>query len=77
MNQIIDADGLKISLLSDGELKALKSKGVDLSCDSDWWLRDEARKGFKYATPDANVETAGDIHVRDKGVRPAIWINLE
>lgn len=77
LSQIIDTDGLKISLLSDGELKVLKSKGVDLSCDSDWWLRDEARKGFKYATPDANVESAGDIHVRDKGVRPAIWINLE
>lgn len=77
LSQIIDTDGLKISLLSDGELKTLKSKGVDLSCDFDWWLRDEARKGFKYATPDANVEDAGDIHVRDKGVRPAIWINLE
>lgn len=77
LNQIIETDGLKISLLSDGELRSLKSKGIDLSCDSDWWLRDEARKGFKYATPDANIENAGDIHVRDKGVRPTIWISLE
>lgn len=77
LNQIIETDGLKVALLSESEVKSLKAKGVDLTSESDWWLKSEARKGFKYATPDANVESAGDIHVRDKGVRPSIWINLE
>lgn len=77
LNQIIETDGLKVSLLSESEVQTLKSKGVDLTTDSDWWLKSEARKGFKYATSDVKVESAGDIHVRDKGVRPSIWINLE
>ena len=77
LRQIVETDGLKISLLSESEVQNLKSKGVDLSSDSDWWLKSESKQGFKYATPDAKVESAGDIHVRDKGVRPAIWINLE
>ena len=77
LDQIIETGGVNVFLLSEADVNRLKSKGVDLSADTDWWLKSESNKGFKYATSDGKVESAGDIHLRDKGVRPAIWINLK
>ena len=73
----MDTDSLKVFLLSKEEIQSLKSSGKDFSSDSEWWIRSEGGKGFKYVTTDGVVKDGGDIHLRDKGVRPAIWINLQ
>ena len=76
ISKIIETDGYKAFLLSEEDVNRLRNSGVDLSSDSDWWIRTETNKGFKYVTKEGNVADGGDIHLRDKGVRPAVWISL-
>ena len=64
-------------LLSDDDVERIKKNGVDLKSDSEWWIRTESSIGFKYVSESGDVTDSGDIHLRDKGVRPAIWINLK
>ena len=79
IGRIIEIDGMKVSLLSDVQATAFQENGADLSADGDWWLRteDSGDIKFKYATVDGTIEETGDVHLRDKGVRPAIWVSLE
>ena len=77
MGKILDSEPLKVFLLSKEEIQSLKASGKDFSSDSEWWIRSEGGKGFKYVTTDGVVKDGGDIHLRDKGVRPAIWMNLQ
>ena len=76
LGKMMEIDGLKVSLLSESEVNSLLKDGVDLSCDSEWWIKSESGSGFRYITTGGTVEKAGDIHLRDKGVRPVIVINL-
>jgi len=77
LSKIIVTNGEKAYLLSESEVKELKDKGVDLTSKSDWWICTEGKNGFKYVTQAGEISTSGDIHLRDKGVRPAMWINLK
>ena len=74
--QIITIDGEKIFLLSEETVTALKKAKVDIKCDSDWWIAQESNTGFKYVDKNGNIVKAGDLAIRDKGVRPSIWISL-
>ncbi len=76
-SKIIETEGKKVFLLSDDDVERIKKNGVDLKSDSEWWIRTESSIGFKYVSESGDVTDSGDIHLRDKGVRPAIWINLK
>ena len=76
-DQILTVDGVKIFLLSEKTVNELKNAKVDIKCDSDWWIAQESNTGFKYVDKNGKIVKAGDLAIRDKGVRPAIWISLE
>ena len=77
LSQIIPTEGLNVFILSEEDVERLTEMEADLSAKEDWWLRSESDTGFKYATAAGTVEDAGDLHFRDKGVRPAVWIDLK
>lgn len=77
LNKIIETDGLTVFLLNKTEVDDLLNKGVDIATDSDWWICSESKKGFKYVTANGQIKNRGDLSFRDKGVRPAIWIDLK
>lgn len=77
LSKIIDTEGKKIFLLSEDDVNRLKNSGVDLTLDTDWWISSDARIGYKYVSASGEISSIGDIHLRDKGVRPAIWITLK
>lgn len=75
--KIIKKGEFEVFLLGEDDVNRLTNNGVDLSTTSDWWICTESRIGFKYVTADGKIATGGDLHLRDKGVRPAIWIKLK
>ena len=79
-NQILptDTDGTqdKVFLLSVEEIVGLVGS-VKYKTEGEWWTRTSSKDGVKYMTASGWVVSKGDEVVRDKGVRPAIWISLE
>ena len=66
----------KVFLLSVDEMEAL-SYTVLFKTSDEWWTRTATDDGIMYTSPTGWVIASGDQVVRDKGVRPAIWISLE
>ena len=77
LSKIIDTEGKKVFLLSEEDVNRLKNIGADLSIDSDWWISSGGNIGYKYVSTGGEISNVGDIHLRDKGVRPALWITLK
>lgn len=77
LERIMPIMGSKVFILTDADVKRLTNMNADLKADTDWWLQSETGTGFKYATSDGTIEDAGDLHFREKGVRPAIWVYLK
>ena len=79
-NQILSTDAGttkdKVFLLSVDEIVNLAKK-VRFSTEEEWWTRTSAENGIKYMTATGWVISKGDQVVRDKGVRPTIWISLD
>lgn len=79
-NQILSTDtGVsndKVFLLSVDEIVDL-AKTVKFSTEEEWWTRTSAETGIKYMTATDWVISKGDQVLRDKGVRPTIWISLD
>lgn len=68
----------KIFLFSLDEMVDLvKSEKITFKTTDEWWTRTSSEDGIMYATSKGWVKAAGDQVVRDKGVRPAIWISLD
>lgn len=78
-NQIVLTDtgstNDKVFLLSVDEVEEL-SQSVGFTTEEEWWTRTSSEDGIQYMTADGCVISTGDQVVRDKGVRPAIWIYL-
>lgn len=67
----------KIFLFSLDEMVDLvNSEKITFKTTDEWWTRTSSEDGIMYATSKGWVKAAGDQVVRDKGVRPAIWISL-
>lgn len=66
----------KVFLLSVDEIVEL-AKTVRFKTEEEWWTSTSAENGIKYMTATGWVISKGDQVVRDKGVRPAIWISLD
>ena len=77
MVRIISTDGGKVFLLNQASVEELISDNVDLSAGTDWWIAEKSDTGFMYVTAAGELNTEGDLVVRDKGVRPAIWLSLK
>ena len=68
----------KIFLFSlDEMVELVNSEKITFKTTDEWWTRTSSEDGIMYATAKGWVKAAGDQVVRDKGVRPAIWISLE
>lgn len=74
---ISTTDGDKVFLFDQAAVKDLLSENVDLSAGTDWWIAEKSNTGFMYVTAAGELNTKGDLVVRDKGVRPAIWLSLK
>ena len=79
-NQILPTDtgdtDDKVFLLSVDEMVEL-AKTVTFKTSEEWWTRTATDDGIMYTAPTGWVKAEGDQVVRDKGVRPSIWISLE
>lgn len=79
-NQILVTETLKTSdkvfLLNTEEIDEL-SKSVNFSTSEEWWTRTAIDNCIIYMSSTGWLKAEGDQVVRDKGVRPAIWINLK
>lgn len=79
-NQILSTDtgdtSEKVFLLSVDEMVEL-AKTVTFKTSEEWWTRTATDDGIMYTAPTGWVKAEGDQVVRDKGVRPSIWISLE
>ena len=68
----------KVFLFSlDEMVELVNSEKITFKTTDEWWTRTSSEDGIMYATAKGWVKAAGDQVVRDKGVRPAIWISLE
>lgn len=79
-NQIISTDtgdtNDKVFLLSVDEMDEL-SDTVLFKTTDEWWTRTFTDNGVMYSSTTGWVVAEGDLIVRDKGVRPTVWISLE
>lgn len=67
----------KIFLFSQDEMDELaNSEQITFMATDEWWTRTSSENGIVYVTSRGWVNADGDQVVRDKGVRPAIWISL-
>ena len=66
----------KVFLLDVDEMVAM-SQDVLFKTTDEWWTRTSSENGIMYTTAVGWVTAEGDLIVRDKGVRPSIWISLE
>lgn len=66
----------KVFLFSIDEMDELSYTKTFKTTD-EWWTRTSIDDGIMYASPSGWVTAEGDQVVRDKGVRPSIWISLK
>ena len=81
-NQILSTDtgdtSDKVFLMDVDEMNDLvKNENITFKTSEEWWTRTATEDGIMYTAPSGWVKAQGDQIVRDKGVRPSIWINLE
>lgn len=68
----------KIFLFDVDEMNDLvKQEKITFKTSEEWWTRTATEDGIMYTAKSGWVRAEGDQIVRDKGVRPAIWISLE
>ncbi len=77
MERIISVDGIKVFLFDQATVEELIAADVDLSTETDWWIAEKSDTGFMFVTSFGELNTDGELVVRDKGVRPAIWLSLK
>ncbi|MDO4608269.1 MAG: DUF6273 domain-containing protein [Clostridia bacterium] len=67
----------KIFLSSlDEMVELVNAEKITFKTTDEWWTRTSSEDGIMYATSNGWVKAVGDQVVRDKGVRPCIWIDL-
>lgn len=49
---------------------------TDFSATSDWWLSTKSDDNFMYVEKSGSINEKGDMAIRAKGIRPAMWINI-
>lgn len=74
MNKIDKKNG--VFLLSQKDFEEYK-KDTDFSATSDWWLSTKSDDGFMYAEKNGSINENGDMAIRAKGIRPAMWISID
>lgn len=68
----------KIFLMDVDEMDELvKREKITFKTSEEWWTRTATENGIMYTASTGWVQAEGDQIVRDKGVRPSIWISLE
>ncbi|MBR6693805.1 MAG: hypothetical protein IKL62_02530 [Clostridia bacterium] len=77
IDKIITTDDMKVFLLDEATVKQLKKDKVKLNSDFEWWIAEKSENGYKYVDKSGNVVKNGDLVIRDKGIRPAIWISID
>ena len=77
LEKILLTNGMKVFLFDQRTVEKLKENNIDLSTESDWWISTKSEKGFMYVNSKGELNTEGDLAIRDKGIRPAIWISLK
>jgi len=53
------------------------NEDTDFSAASDWWLSTKSDDGFMYVKKNGSINKNGDMAIRAKGIRPAIWISID
>jgi len=66
-----------VFLLAVSEMAELVRHDVTYKISEEWWTRTSTENGIMYTTSTGWVQTEGDQVIRDKGVRPSIWISLK
>ena len=67
----------KVFLLAVSEMVELVKHDITFKTSEEWWTRTATDNGIMYTAPTGWVQAEGDQVIRDKGVRPAIWISLK
>lgn len=70
--KIVNKNG--VFLISQNDFK--KYEDTDFSATSDWWLSTKSDSGFMYVEKNGTINENGDMAIRAKGIRPAIWISI-
>ena len=76
-DKIIKTNDYKVFLLDEKLATELKEAKINLSADSDYWISTKSDNGFKFISKSGEINNDGDLVIRDKGVRPAIWISID
>lgn len=74
MNKIDKKNGA--FLLSQKDFEKYK-KDTDFSATTDWWLSTKSDDGFMYIEKNGSINENGDMAIRAKGIRPAMWISVD
>lgn len=74
INKIEKKNG--VFLLDQNEIEKY-NEDTDFSATSDWWLSTKSDDGFMYVKKNGSINKNGDIAIRAKGIRPAIWISID
>ena len=77
IEKMISTNGMKVYLFDQKDIEDLKKDNVDFATESDWWISTNSDTGFMFMASSGDLNTDGDLVIRDKGVRPAIWLSLE
>ena len=65
-----------IFLLSQKDFEKYE-EDTDFSAASDWWLSTKSDNGFMYVKKNGSINKNGDMAIRAKGIRPAMWIRID
>ena len=77
IEKIISTNGMKVYLFDQKSIEDLKNDNVDFATEIDWWISTNSETGFMFMASSGDLNTEGDLVIRDKGVRPAIWLSLK
>ncbi len=77
ISQMVLSEGARVNLLTQDDVNSLIEGGINLAADSDWWISTESDNGFMFVTSEGALNEEGDLQIREKGVRPVIWISVE
>ena len=77
IEKIISTNGMKVYLFDQKSIEDLKNDNVDFATEIDWWISTNSETGFMFMASSGDLNTEGDLIIRDKGVRPAVWLSLK
>lgn len=72
-----DEKGESIFLLDKATAKSLLKKKGSLKADTDWWIADSKGINALFITAKGKINEKGDMVTKEKGIRPALWLDIE